>query len=82
MPTGPDLFAWGTPVAIAPGDGDDGIWTGSLVTDEMATPHPLHLASRSRTSASAGSGSPRRSMTAGTSWTKGDVVVDRPRTST
>lgn len=31
----PDLFSWTElPVAIAPGDGDDGIWTGSLVTDD------------------------------------------------
>ena len=30
-----DLFEWAVePVAIAPGDGDDGIWTGSLVTDD------------------------------------------------
>ena len=33
--TGPDLFDWTVqPVALAPGDGDDGIWTGSLVTDD------------------------------------------------
>ncbi len=32
--TSPDLFSFTQlPVAIAPGDGDDGIWTGSLVTD-------------------------------------------------
>src|SRR3979490_3236826 len=32
--TGPDLFTWRHErVAIKPGDGDDGIWTGSLVED-------------------------------------------------
>ncbi|KHK96579.1 glycosyl hydrolase family 32 [Microbacterium mangrovi] len=32
--TGPDLLSLAEgPVAIAPGDGDDGIWTGSLVQD-------------------------------------------------
>ena len=32
---GDDLFSLRElPVAIAPGDGDDGIWTGSLVTDD------------------------------------------------
>jgi beta-fructofuranosidase len=32
--TSPDLLAWTRRgVAIAPGDGDDGIWTGSLVQD-------------------------------------------------
>jgi beta-fructofuranosidase len=33
--TSPDLFTFEhLPIAIAPGDGDDGIWSGSLVTDE------------------------------------------------
>lgn len=33
--TGGDLFSLSElPVAIAPGEGDDGIWTGSLVTDD------------------------------------------------
>ena len=33
--TSTDMFAFEhLPVALAPGDGDDGIWTGSLVTDE------------------------------------------------
>lgn len=33
--TSTDLFTFEhLPIAIAPGDGDDGIWTGSLVTDE------------------------------------------------
>lgn len=33
--TGPDLLSLTEqPVAIAPGEGDDGIWTGSLVTDD------------------------------------------------
>ncbi|MFB7893586.1 glycoside hydrolase family 32 protein [Microbacterium sp. NPDC056044] len=32
--SGPDLLSLTElPIAIAPGDGDDGIWTGSLVTD-------------------------------------------------
>src|SRR5215213_7680056 len=32
--TSPDLLSWTRhPVAIAPGDGDGGIWTGSLVLD-------------------------------------------------
>lgn len=36
---GPDLFALEPrPVALAPGEGDDGIWTGSLVTDEDGVP--------------------------------------------
>lgn len=31
----PDLFSFETlPIAIAPGDGDDGVWTGCLVTDD------------------------------------------------
>jgi beta-fructofuranosidase len=33
--TGSDLFTWEErPIALAPGDGDDGIWTGSIITDE------------------------------------------------
>ncbi|ARC56066.1 Beta-fructosidase [Frondihabitans sp. 762G35] len=33
--TSSDLVSWAEqPVALAPGDGDDGIWSGSLVTDD------------------------------------------------
>jgi beta-fructofuranosidase len=41
--TGPDLFSLTEqPVAIAPGDGDDGIWTGSLVTDDAGRTRILY----------------------------------------
>jgi beta-fructofuranosidase len=37
--TSPDLFTFEQlPIAIAPGDGDDGVWTGSLVCDPAGHP--------------------------------------------
>lgn len=76
---GPDLFSLSTlPVAIAPGDGDDGIWTGSLVTGEdggarifyTATAQPDIGIGRVRVA------TPTDEGWAG--WEKGPVVVDAP----
>jgi beta-fructofuranosidase len=40
---GRDLFGWTElPVALAPGDGDDGIWTGTLVTDDAGATRILY----------------------------------------
>ena len=67
------------PVAIAPGDGDGGIWTGSLVTDDDGwRPDLLYLDIRRRTSASDASGSRRRTTTAGSPGRRAPFVVDAP----
>ena len=65
------------PVAIAPGEGDDGIWTGCLVTDDDAT----RVFYTSVTTPDFGIGRVRVATADAddwVSWSKGDVVVDAP----
>lgn len=66
------------PVAIAPGDGDDGIWTGSLVVDDEGQAHVFYTAT---TQPDIGIGRIRHAVaTRGDfiSWTKGAVVAEAP----
>jgi beta-fructofuranosidase len=76
---GPDLFTWEElPVALAPGDGDDGIWTGSLVTDDFGTTRIFYT---SVTQPDIGVGKVRIAKPKDDSWLeweKGNVVVTAP----
>jgi beta-fructofuranosidase len=76
---GTDLFSLQElPVALAPGEGDDGIWTGSLVTDDSgaarifytSTAHPDFGIGRIREARPADDG--------WIDWLKGDFVADAP----
>ena len=76
--TSPDLLTWSpAPVALAPGDGDDGCWSGSLAGGVIFY-----------TSVSAGAlelGRVRRAVPADdtwTTWAKQDVVVTPPPEAT
>lgn len=75
----PDLFSWRElAVAIAPGDGDDGIWTGSLVTDDGGAPRIFYTAT---SVPDFGIGRVRVATPddpAWLNWTKGEVVVEAP----
>jgi beta-fructofuranosidase len=75
----PDLFSWmELPVAIAPGDGDDGIWTGSLVTDDAGATRIFYT---STSLPDFGIGHVRVATPddpAWLGWTKGEVVVEAP----
>lgn len=76
--TGPDLLTLTErPVAIAPGDGDDGIWTGCLVPDGdharafyTATSVPDFGIGRVRVAHALDD--------SWNTWSKGDVVVEAP----
>lgn len=76
--TGPDLLTLREgPVAIAPGDGDDGIWTGCVVHDGddarafyTATSVPDFGIGRVRVA--------RPTDASWNEWTKGGVVVEAP----
>jgi beta-fructofuranosidase len=76
---GSDLFSLEQlPVAIAPGDGDEGIWTGSLVTDDNGKTR-IFYTSTSRPNI--GIGRIRVASPVDESWiewTKGDFVADVP----
>ncbi|MFC0678536.1 glycoside hydrolase family 32 protein [Lysobacter korlensis] len=76
--TSADLLSWQRQgIAIAPGDGDDGIWTGSLVHDATG-PRILYT---SVTQPDIGIGRVRTATPADgawNSWVKGDVVVESP----
>jgi beta-fructofuranosidase len=76
---GPDLMSLKElPVAIAPGDGDDGIWTGSLVVDDDGQVQAFYTAT---TQPDYGIGRIRRAAPTDrdlTSWTKGEVVAEAP----
>ncbi|MEV4736864.1 MULTISPECIES: glycoside hydrolase family 32 protein [unclassified Microbacterium] len=75
--SGPDLLSLRElPVAIAPGDGDDGIWTGAIVRDGdaarafyTATTVPDFGIGRIRVAYAEDDWS---------TWSKGDVVVEAP----
>jgi beta-fructofuranosidase len=75
----PDLFSWTElPVAIAPGDGDDGIWTGSLVTDDDGATRIFYT---STVLPDFGIGRVRVAMPddpAWLRWSKGDIVAEAP----
>lgn len=76
---GPDLLSLTElPVAIAPGDGDDGIWTGSLVTDDDGAATILYT---STAKPNIGIGRIRVATPedeAWISWRKGDFVAEAP----
>lgn len=76
---GRDLLSWEhRPVAIAPGEGDDGIWTGSLVVDAEGDARILYT---SVVQPGIGIGRVRvATPTDGTwdGWSKGAVVVQPP----
>ena len=77
--TGPDLFALTElPVAIAPGEGDDGIWTGSLVTDDDGATRIFYT---STAQPNIGIGRVRVATPADDewlAWRKGDFVAEAP----
>lgn len=77
--SGPDLFSLTPlPVAIAPGDGDDGIWTGSLVTAEDGATRIFYTATNTP---DFGIGRIRVATPSDRDWVqwhKGAVVVEAP----
>jgi beta-fructofuranosidase len=77
--TSPDLFTFEhLPVAISPGDGDGGVWTGSLVTDPAGKATIFYT---SVTVPDFGIGRVRTATPVDDSWVewrKGDVVVEAP----
>lgn len=76
--TSPDLFSFDhQPIAIAPGDGDDGIWTGCVVEYDgrltafyTAVSTPAFAIGRVRTATSGDADAER--------WTKGEIAVEAP----
>jgi len=76
--TSPDLLTWSRRgVAIAPGDGDDGIWTGSLAEDG----DEARILYTSVALPNLGLGRVRSATPDDgdwNSWTKGDIVVTPP----
>ncbi len=76
--TSTDLLSWEhREVSLAPGDGDDGVWTGALVVDDgdpwifyTSVSEPDLALGRVRTA--------RAADDAWDTWTKGDVVVRPP----
>lgn len=77
--TSPDLFTFEQqPIAIAPGDGDDGIWTGSLVTDATGAATIFYTAV---TVPEFGIGRVRTAVPVDETWvgwTKGPAVAEAP----
>lgn len=77
---GPDLLSLTElPVAIAPGDGDDGIWTGSLVTDDDGRTVAFYT---STARPDIGIGRVRQASPADADWiewSKGPFVADAPK---
>ncbi len=77
--TSSDLLTWDHhDVALAPGDGDDGIWTGSLVCDD----DDARILYTSVSQPDLGLGRVRLAHPADAAWekwTKGDVVVRPPQ---
>ena len=75
--TSPDLLTWETqPVALEPGDGEDGVWSGSLVRG----PEPVVFYT-AVDAADADQGRVRRAVPDDPSWTtwrKEDVVLTPP----
>lgn len=79
---GPDLFSLTEhPVAIAPGDGDDGIWTGSLWPARDGDPFGAKIWFTSVRQPAIGIGSVREARpddAAWDAWTKGEIVLSEP----
>ncbi|MEO2131166.1 MAG: glycoside hydrolase family 32 protein [Microbacterium sp.] len=77
--SGPDLLSLRElPVAIAPGEGDDGIWTGSLVLDDAGDARVFYT---STTTPDFGIGRIRAATPVADdwiTWRKGEFVVDAP----
>ena len=77
---GPDLFTLEElSVAIAPGEGDEGIWTGSLVTDDTGSTRVFYT---STSQPDIGIGRVRIANPDDddwSAWTKGSFVADAPR---
>ena len=76
---GDDLFSLRElPVAIAPGDGDDGVWTGSLVTDDAGRGRIFYTSTLRN---DLGVGRVRIAFQDDDDWVgwrKGDVVAEAP----
>ena len=76
---GADLFSLAElPIALAPGEGDDGIWTGSLVTDDDGSTRIFYTAT---TQPDIGIGRVRVATPddeGWIAWTKGAVVAEAP----
>jgi len=74
-----DLLTWTEqPVAIAPGDGDDGCWSGSVVSPPDGSPRMFYTAI---SLPAVGNGRVRVARPTDSSWRewgKGDVVLHRP----
>ncbi len=77
--TSTDLLVWETqPVALAPGDGEDGVWSGSLVQPPGGPPVMFYTAVDA---GDADQGRVRRAFpdsVSWTSWRKEDVVLGPP----
>ena len=77
--TGPDLLTLTSgPIALAPGDGDDGIWTGALVRHPDGTDRIFYT---SVTRATMGIGRVRAATSLDAlwnSWEKGPIVAEAP----
>lgn len=66
------------PIAIAPGDGDDGIWTGCLVVDDDGRASVLYTATRVPDFGIGRIRSATPTDHRWTAWEKGPVVADAP----
>ncbi|MCS5721725.1 glycoside hydrolase family 32 protein [Herbiconiux sp. CPCC 203407] len=77
--TSPDLVTWTEhPVALEPGDGDDGIWSGSIAVDDEGRPTIFYTAV---STPDFGVGRIRTATPVDDdwlTWAKGDVVVEAP----
>lgn len=77
--TGRDLLSLREgPIAIAPGGGDDGIWTGCIVEDG-STGHAFYTAVSTPDFGIGRIRIARSEDDSWSSWSKGDVVVEAPR---
>src|SRR3954452_5273770 len=66
------------PIALAPGDGDDGIWTGSLVVDEVGGRRILYTATSAPDFGIGGRRVATPERDDGAVWAKGAVVATAP----
>lgn len=78
--TSPDLFTWTEhPVALAPGDGDDGCWSGSVVVPPDGGPAVLFYTSVTAADPDAGRIRVARPLDERwLTWAKGDVILTQP----
>ncbi len=77
--TSPDLLTWTErPPALAPGDGDDGCWSGSVVVAADGSAHAFYTSVAADRMA-VGSARIARPLDAGWSeWVKGELVAELP----